>query len=195
MIQREYIDEAFVASVEKMDRLLPSLLPSFLSIRIVVDGIDECTDAEQKSMLEKIRKLAGYNESSGLGDCKVLVSSRDSRTISQSLHTKPTIDLSQEGAASIQTAIASYVQSKMRDDTALAEAAAGDKSLIDRIQKKLLDKSDGFTLEKVLPSTDADHWTGMFLWVRLVFSMMDLAFTSNDVEKAVEDLPEGLDKV
>jgi hypothetical protein len=35
----------------------------------------------------------------------------------------------------------------------------------------------------------------MFLWVRLVISMLEHAYTAGDMKKALEDLPEGLDQV
>jgi hypothetical protein len=41
----------------------------------------------------------------------------------------------------------------------------------------------------------ADYKQGMFLWVRLVISMLEHAYTPKEVQQALDDLPEGLDKV
>lgn len=35
----------------------------------------------------------------------------------------------------------------------------------------------------------------MFLWVRLVISMLEQSYTPGDIKNALQDLPKGLDEV
>ena len=63
-IQNCFVNNGHPASVAQLRRLLPVLLSAFSSIRIVVDGLDECDEEEQNSLLTELTKLAGCDNSS-----------------------------------------------------------------------------------------------------------------------------------
>lgn len=140
MIQSSYVNNGLQPSVPQLKQLLPNLLSTFPSVRIIVDGLDECDDKEQNLILIELLALAGLKSLST--SCKVLISSQDLLTISRRLRTRSSIDLSQERVA-IESAISSFVHDTISQSPFLGDTEIIDKKIIDRIEQTLLTKADG----------------------------------------------------
>jgi NACHT domain len=142
-IQNEFVNNGHQASVAQLRQLLPVLLSAFSSIRIIVDGLDECDEKEQNSFLTELTKLAGCNNSSS--SCKILISSQDFITISRSLRKRSSINLSQERAP-IQTAISRFVRSRITRNHLLYDPENSNKTLAAQVEQTLVNKADGLSL-------------------------------------------------
>lgn len=140
MIQSRYVNNGLQPSLPQLKQLLPDLLSTFTSVRIIVDGLDECDEKEQNLILVEMLALAGFKSSST--SCKVLISSQDLLTISRRLRTRSSIDLSQERVA-IESAISSFVHATIAQSPLLCDPDSIDKNVIDRIEQTLLSKADG----------------------------------------------------
>lgn len=142
-IQHEFVNNGHQASVAQLRRLLSVLLSAFSSIRIIVDGLDECDEKEQNSFLTELTKLTGCNNS--LSSCKILISSRDFITISRSLRNRSSINLSQESAP-IQMAISRFVRSRITQNHLLYDTEKTNKMLAAQVEQTLVNKADGLSL-------------------------------------------------
>lgn len=150
IIQKEpglcaYIHENFIlqghqSSVLQMRRMLPTLLSAFSSIRIVVDGVDECDEKQQKAILDEAMALARCENS--MNSCKVLISSQDVITISRKLYMRSCINLSHEHTV-IQAAITSFVHSKIRQNPLFQDTESKIGNQAAEIEQKLVNKADG----------------------------------------------------
>jgi hypothetical protein len=140
MIQSSYVNNGLQPSVPQLKQLLPRLLSTFTSVRIIVDGLDECDEKEQNLILMEMLALAGFKSFST--SCKVLISSQDLLTISRRLRTRSSIDLSQERVA-IESAISSFVHATIAQSPLLCDTESIDKKVIDSIEQTLLSKADG----------------------------------------------------
>jgi hypothetical protein len=101
-----------MTSVAQLRKILPILLSSLQSVRIVVDGLDEYEDKDHKPILAELLALAKCNKSDGTR--KLLISSRDAVRIARVLLRRSNIDLSSERAA-IASAIQGFVRSSVSD--------------------------------------------------------------------------------
>lgn len=147
-----------------MERLIATLP----SLRIVVDGIDECRQDDQDEVIEDLLKIKGPV----VGACKLLLSSRKHPSISRWLHSKPAIRLD-DNTDNVNSAISSFIRPRLQ-------------SLRDRFGPAVVDGLGALLLAKA---------NGMFLWIKLVmFTLADLHFES-DVREAIDTLPEDLEAV
>ncbi|KAI9686269.1 MAG: hypothetical protein M1822_003925 [Bathelium mastoideum] len=71
-VHDEYVMSHLVASLTALRELLPRVLSSFGSSRIIVDGVDECDPNEQKLVVEDVLQLRSVNTSSHI--CKIFIS-------------------------------------------------------------------------------------------------------------------------
>ena len=85
-ISDDYIAKCLSCSMAQLKALLPTLLNATVSTRIIVDGLDECEDKQQRQVLQELLKLSGDR-------CKLLISSRDGGSISKILKKKRRIAL------------------------------------------------------------------------------------------------------
>lgn len=114
------------AIVEKMISVLSS-------VRVVVDGLDECSEEDQQEVLENALKLNRRNP----GDCKILISSRRLPSLIKVLQNRPTLRL-EDNAEHINGAIAAVVC-----DCLAALRHNFREPLIDELEQRILSKADG----------------------------------------------------
>ena len=113
--------------------ILEKLIASLPSVRIIVDGLDECPPKDHEEVIEALLKM----KTSESGACKVLFSSRNVQSISKLLRKRPTARLD-DYTESINHAITSFVNTQLeslhRDFT---------PSLVDSLGQKVIAKADG----------------------------------------------------
>jgi hypothetical protein len=136
----EYICQGLTSSVPQLKKLIPTLLLSIPSIRIVIDGLDEFEQKDQSQILNDVIPLAS---ASNLGAvCKILILSRDINPISKHLSKRSTISLSKERAA-VNAAIQSFVQHSLIDIRRNLDDMNVDSSITAKVERDLIEKADG----------------------------------------------------
>jgi hypothetical protein len=185
----DYVDECQNPSLVTLRKLLPQLLSNIQSSRIIIDGVDECDDQEQKRLLSEMIRICQTPESS----CKILFSSREMEYIKGSLRSKPTISLTAQ-RKEVDHAIGLYIKQNLNE---LRERLYSiGNGVFSDIEEKMMRKSGG---KNLAPPRSLGHMfvtqLGMFLWARLVTSTLkDECFTIQELQTAVETLPEGIEE-
>lgn len=190
MVYDDFIDHNVTPSVVQLRKMLPILLSTAQSARIVVDGLDEFDDRDHKSILTELVALSSCNKSGGT--CKVLIASQDVVKIARSLWTRSCLDLNKERAA-IGGAIQAFVHSSVSELHLFSDVLL-QQDIMSTIEQALVEKADGAPRIPLF-NRGADNVTGMFLWVQLVLATLENVYSVSDMQKAVDTLPEGLDKV
>jgi hypothetical protein len=129
----EYVSQSSAVSVPELKKLFPELVAVISPVRIVIDGLDECTERDQKLILKDICSLLSMSG----GRCKILISSRDCPHIRKALYTKPKISLT-EKKADVDADIRQYVSQELSD---LRERF--DCQIIDKAEQRIADKAKG----------------------------------------------------
>ncbi|KAL9632984.1 MAG: hypothetical protein Q9164_004975 [Protoblastenia rupestris] len=166
------VHEAFYQKIASlsgpgMTKILCQILPTVKATRIVVDGFDEITHEIQLQVLKsllEIQKQAGYT-------CKLLISSREEPQIEKFLSLKSSMRLGEKTTTGLKLYIKERVKMLQNSFPSM------DNSLLNTVETRLQDKAKG-----------------MFLWVRLVSTMLVEKTSEIEVECAIDDLPEGLDE-
>ncbi|KAK2755707.1 hypothetical protein FQN54_005857 [Arachnomyces sp. PD_36] len=172
-VYEEYIQKGSSPSARQLKKLVGILITAENHVRIVVDGIDEFPEKDQKQIINDLIPLASIAETGA--ESKILFSSRDIQPISKQLSRYPTVCLSGEREA-IDAAIKSYIGHSLANlrpqfmDTRC-------KDIMNSVEKELIKKAQG-----------------MYLWVRLVLQMLDNVHTVADLQHAVRSLPTDLRK-
>jgi hypothetical protein len=179
-ISDNYVSRGLTCSMTRLKELLPNLIMATSATRIIIDGLDECEDRDQKQILQELMKLGGNH-------CKILISSRDYGHIGKILRKKKTIAF-RDRRNDINKDIQLYV----------TQALAGlrqqfEDQIIDEIKRAVVEKADGtfFVLSWHIWCTYLT--SGMFLWVRLVVDSILDCHSIGELREAVIQLPEGLD--
>ena len=131
--RRSLVDNGFHPSSRHVKTLFSQVLSSLPYCRILVDGIDECDEGQQKEILS-ILMAQSNNESS---KCRLLVSSREEGLISRALKHKVVIPLREN----TDTAIDIFIDSSMEDLKAMFNHL--DEELLRRMRSLLRSKADG----------------------------------------------------
>ncbi|KAJ8067481.1 hypothetical protein OCU04_004825 [Sclerotinia nivalis] len=165
----KYASSRPTATLAQVRKVLPELIATIPATRIIIDGLDECRVADQKSILNELLRLMKLS-----GDrCKLLVSSRENACIQSVLGKKPTISLSEhDQRASIDIDIRLHVHEEL-----IKLRERFDPAVIDEVEKIIVNKA-----------------TGMFLYVRLVLAELEGRFSVKQLFEATQSLPEGLDE-
>lgn len=173
-VYEEYVRNGLNCSLRQLKQLLPVLLSAEKHVRIVLDGIDEFPDKDQKQVISDLIPFAAVFATGA--ECKILFSSRVVRPISRNLARQPTISLSNERKA-IDAAIKSFVRCNFKE-----------------IRPQFMGKD----LEKIMDSVEqalTHKANGMYLWVRLVLRMLENVYTAAGLLQAVRSLPSDLKKL
>ena len=167
LVHQAFFMKASNRSVPAMKRLLAQVLPTSKAARIVIDGIDEFDDAIQQETLRslvEIQKMAGQS-------CKLLVSSREEPKIKRSLAAKRHLELGEKTLGGLNL----YIKKSVKE---IQEKFPGmDAKLVNRVEHRLHSKAKG-----------------MFLWIRLVTSMLIDQASEWELEHAIDELPDGLEE-
>ena len=170
------VNEAFIRkgskkSIQSIKTLVKELLESSNCNRIIIDGLDEYNEEFRREVLKSMQDiLCNLPKLSGQSH-KLLVSSRDLAHIDNLIQKRTRISLNERplGALSI------YVRGVV---TELKSSLKGfEDPVFEKIQSKLKEKAKG-----------------MFLYVKLVKSMLETCGSRADLEHSLERLPDGLDE-
>lgn len=140
LVYEQYILKGCSPSKKSLKDLIQILLSGVCSARLIVDGLDECTDEEQREVISAIRFLTENNPSSI--DCKAIIFSRDIPTISKGLKKSAKISLKEEVAA-VESSIKTYVHHDIHEIRDELDEFADDFHLLDEIERKIVTKADG----------------------------------------------------
>lgn len=128
-----YANKGLAPSIVRLRKLLPELLGTIPSVRLIVDGLDEYPESDQRSILSELISLS---KSSG-GQFRVLFSNRESELINKTLDSKSTISLKDQHA-DVTKDIQAYLNASLED----FRPRFGDR-LIDTIERRIVSKSNG----------------------------------------------------
>ncbi|KAK5121671.1 hypothetical protein LTR85_004843 [Meristemomyces frigidus] len=170
----EYILKGQPPSKASLKQLIPCLISAFTTTHIVIDGLDEASEQEQKDMLAVLLSFVVRKDATS--GCKVAIFSRDTPLICKVVKQHPVVSLRDESAA-VDSSIRLYVHDEMLILRDGLDVACVPEQVFDDIEQKLVSKADG-----------------MFLWVRLMLTTLRDLHSVHDLLAAVESLPSGLDE-
>lgn len=109
-----YILETFANNGQKATKknlgiILEKMITSLSSLRILVDGLDECLQDDQEEIIQDLLQIKGPVQ----GACKLLLSSRKHRSISRWLHSKPTVRLD-DNCDNVNSTISSFIDPRLQ---------------------------------------------------------------------------------
>lgn len=113
--------------------ILEKLIGSLPSVRVVVDGLDECSQNDHQEIIEDMLRLRGAVP----GACKVLFASRHVRSISKFLQDKPQLELGNH-AEHVNESICSYLNPRLE-----ALGREFDHDIVDGLRTQILAKAKG----------------------------------------------------
>lgn len=133
-----YVLETFASHGQKPTRknlgtILEKMITSLSSLRIVVDGLDECLLDDQDEIMKDLLRIKGSTP----GACKLLLSTRKHRSISRWLHLKPTIRLD-DNTEHINLTISSFIHPRLQT---LRDRFS--PAIVDPLKNLLLEKANG----------------------------------------------------
>ena len=140
VVQTDYIFPCKSANIRTLKQLFTQVLSAFPSVRVVLDGLDECEKKQQEDMLSCLTMMTGGDKSSSI--CKVLVSSQDVLATPRQLKTKACLNLSDERLA-VEEAIRSYVHAQVKQSPLFAEAEAEHMVDMAYVEQTLVGKAGG----------------------------------------------------
>lgn len=168
LIHQAYLQKGSILSGPALKRMMKEVLSTITinSIRIILDGVDECDFTVQKEVLKSLIELQKCADE----NCKILISSRDTPEIRKAMSQKMHMKLDGKTTKALHLYIQQKVKKLKKSFPML------DPVLFQRVEQRLQEKADG-----------------MFLWVHLVTKMLKHQASELDFEHAIELLPEGLD--
>ena len=133
-----YILETFANNGQRptkknLGAILEKMITSLPSLRIIVDGLDECLPDDQDEILQDLLKIRGPVA----GSCKLLLSSRKHRSISRWLHSLPTIRLD-DNTGNVNSTISSFISPRLQSLRGLFS-----RTIVDDLEDQLLAKANG----------------------------------------------------
>ncbi|OTA93779.1 hypothetical protein M434DRAFT_395313 [Hypoxylon sp. CO27-5] len=150
-------------------RILNGSSPSF----IILDGLDELDEPSWKHLLSKILEI-----NQRCPQTKLLISSREERDISLQLSRKYVpLRVDHKNSQDIDT----FIQFECEDLLLEMKSYGADEPTCLKIKDKL--------------HTITEKAAGMFIYARLVLLMVKDQGTLHDIDKQMDDLPDGLDEV
>ena len=132
-VDTKHVSKGISSSRARLDELIPEILEAIEVSRLVIDGLDECSEADQKEILTHLLRLF-----TGPGiRCKILLSSRESAGISRVLRKVPTISLS-ERTGKVEKDIKLFIRQSLLDIRKTWPVSS-----IDEIEQRMLKKAAG----------------------------------------------------
>ncbi|KAG8532186.1 uncharacterized protein KY384_003827 [Bacidia gigantensis] len=165
LVHERFLQSNSGRSISALEKMLVEIISSVKTTFIVVDGLDELRPSIQEDILKSLRALTRSQ-----AQCKVLISSRLEPQIRRYM-TKNHIQIREQTVNAIQIFIKEEV-----------------KYL--QLRHPEMDQALGSLIESRLQ----ERAKGMFLWVRLVKTMLDEKCSATEMEQALDQLPEGLDE-
>jgi hypothetical protein len=144
----KYAKKGFASAIVWLRRLIAELLDIIPSVQVILDGIDEYPESDQRAILMELLSLS----MSCSGTCKILISSRISVQIKKVLSSQPTISL-RDYNEEVQGDIRAYICEGLRG----LRGRFSDQ-LIDTVETKVLERADGSIIIPIM------HWTTIDLF-------------------------------
>ena len=131
-----YANRGFNPSMQQLRKLIPELVATIPSTRLIIDGLDECNEQDQKAVL---RELLSLYVLPGVS-LKLLFSSREVALIGKSLRKKLYISL-KERKSDVETDIRLFVNQNLIDLRERFDKI--DNTVVDNVEQRLVEKADG----------------------------------------------------
>ena len=128
-----FVNQALRPTKKHLGFILEKMITSLSSVKIVVDGLDECATGEQEEIIEDLQRIKG----SVPGACKILLSCRKLPSIFELLQDKPTLRLD-DHAESVNATISSFVHQGLR-----SLRRKFDSDIIDDLESQIIAKANG----------------------------------------------------
>lgn len=167
LVHQAYYQKGSSRSKQSLTTMLRDLLSNMTNTRIVLDGIDEWDLSLQQELLRSLIELQKHSGDS----CKLLVSSRQEPQIKKIMPKKTEFPLEGNTAGGLQK----YIHERVKELELFFPGL--DRKLINRVELRLRQMAKG-----------------MFLWVRLVITMLQQQVSEFEFEEAIERLPDGLEQ-
>ena len=167
LIHQAFLQKGSGRSAPIIKGVLKEILSTIRASRMVLDGIDEWDQAAQRDTLKTLVKLQKH----GGSNCKLLVSSRQVPVIGKAIPHKVHMRIDTRSAEGLNRYITSKIEDLQDRFPDFAPPIWG------RVAHNLQNKAKG-----------------MFLWVRLVTTMLEDCSSEVEFEQAIEQLPDGLDE-
>ena len=164
-IFENYANKGLAPSIIRLRKLLPELLETIPSVRIIIDGLDEYPETDQRTILTEILSLS---KRSG-GQCRILFSNREGTHINKALSSRTTISLKDQHV-DVKRDIEAYVRSSLKD----FRERFGDR-LIDQIESIITSKADGNQLSWVLILSITNCFQACFYGSDLLCKVLSIA--------------------
>lgn len=116
-----------------MKDLLTRVLASLQNCRVVIDGVDECEELQQREILSSILSL----QKESISSCKLLIASRDEMQIKRVLRQSTSISLK----GKTDNAIALFISRGISDLRQAFDSL--DEGFVNRMQRQLASKAGG----------------------------------------------------
>ena len=133
-IFENYANKGLAPSIVRLRKLLPELMATLSSVRIIIDGLDEYPEPDQRQILSELLALSKLPGS----QCKILFSNREGKQINKILTGKPTISLREQ--VDVNNDIEIYVRANLER---LRGGPLDNKNLIDQIESRIVENSNG----------------------------------------------------
>ncbi|KAI0176983.1 hypothetical protein BJ166DRAFT_11800 [Pestalotiopsis sp. NC0098] len=172
-LDTDVMDEVFIRAVslmslDKILSIIPRMIRQTTGVRLVLDGIDECSEEEVDLICSSLQHL---QQSCSLYFC---VSYRDQAEGVQAKLLKigqtPTLSVPYDNPD-----IREFIGSELQKMGQSGKLSVGDPKLLTTIRETLLRGADG-----------------MFLWVALQMDTICAQRTDNAIQQALDNLPKGL---
>lgn len=175
---------------KETEELLQLCLDAAGTLYIVVDGLDECTEPEQKAIARWLRKYAD-NSGATRDPTRCAFFSRDDTTTRALLSTLPTVRITgsdnKDDIKAYCSAIAKDIQVKF------AESDAGTNFIVEAVSTK----ADGKTTNRAIKLTNVLTIQGMFLYASLIMDTLldQRSLAAMRAELDPRAFPQGLHQV
>jgi hypothetical protein len=190
LVYDDYIMQGLTPSKKHLKDIIMAGLSAATSVRIMIDGLDECPVDDQKEVIAALRDFTSKGPTTV--DCKAAFFSRDLDYIRKALKKSTMVSLKDQSPA-ITSAIQAFVRHKMDEIKDERDDGSDDDQFFDTITSRIIAKADGKHKTAVF---EIQHMLilgqGMFLWVQLMLSMLNGLDSRFDIEQAVDSLPTGL---
>lgn len=192
-VYNDYVLQGTTPSVSVLKQLIPHLLSGMPGCRLLLDGLDECKQAEQEAILKVILPFVLGKPTGSSTNCKLAIFSQDTGYIRSMLKKYTCISLADQSHV-LEESIKSYVQHELADLRLALDDMEIPDSIMETMQQTIISKADGeeHWLFKIM--TSADDTSGMFLWARLVLSSMKDTYSVLELQSVANDLPQGIDE-
>lgn len=185
-VYKDYVIGRKPPTAQALERLVHTLVTNSSQeprkteyIWIIIDGLNECDNQTQSSVLNLATQLTSKNSSTGGTVCKILISSRASPIISKRLRAKTTISLTEE-RESIKDAIREYVHQRLG-------------SLREKLRQLNLGQKEIAEIETII----TNKGDGMFLYARLVLDYLssNIFYSGEEMKASISELPNRLSEL